>query len=166
MALFTNGARSSSHGEKNWAILCTVIMCRYEEVSVLADVIHVYWKKSMHQLRKWELSMAACITGVWLESLKSPVCVLVVPPELLRQMIPHGLIVHSFLNLDADASFVHDRGLVWHSTKIVHVFRKENFACIKYLMKSICKNFLGMSVIFATNLMTVINRWLTTMVLQ
>ena len=71
MALFTNGARSSSHGEKNWAILCTVIMCRYEEVSVLADVIHVYWKKLMPQWRKWELSIAACITGVWLESMKS-----------------------------------------------------------------------------------------------
>jgi len=164
MALFTNGARSSSHGEKNWAILCTVIMCRYEEVSVLADVIHVYWKKSMHQLRKWELSMAACITGVWLESLKSPVCVLVVPPELLRQMIPHRLIVHSFLNL----AFVLES---WRRCVIcsrqgpclafyknsVHVFRKENLACMKYLMKSICKNFLGMSVIFATNLMTVIN---------
>jgi len=55
----------------------------------------------------------------------SPVCVLVVPPELLRQMIPHGLIVHSFLNLDADASFVHDRGLVWHSTKNSARFSKR-----------------------------------------
>jgi hypothetical protein len=36
-----NGALNSSHEEKNWVILRIVIMWRYEEVSVLADVTRV-----------------------------------------------------------------------------------------------------------------------------
>ena len=67
-----NGARSTWTEELGNSLYCKfVIMWRYEEVSVLADVIHVYWKKLMPQWRKWELSIAACITGVWLESMKS-----------------------------------------------------------------------------------------------
>jgi len=67
-----NGARSTWTEELGNSLYCKfVIMWRYEEVSVLADVIHVYWKKLMPQWRKGELSIAACITGVWLESMKS-----------------------------------------------------------------------------------------------
>jgi len=32
------------------------------------------------------------------------------------------------LNLDADASFVHDRGFVWHFTKIAHTFFEKRIS--------------------------------------